>query len=99
MLLVRQKIAPRFLAAACKHGFRDRLIGESLEAKDPPSELNVRNGLDVEYQPVHRPRADTMSERISRTAAGSPSNSARAMMAWPILSSTISPIAATGCTL
>src|SRR5690606_20983890 len=46
----------------------------------------------------HR-RASTISRFISRTASASPENTARAMMAWPILSSASSGMAATGCTL
>ena len=44
-------------------------------------------------------RAATISAFISRTAGARPSNTARAMMACPMLSSTISWMAATGCTL
>ena len=43
-------------------------------------------------------RAASISAFISRTARARPTNSARAMMAWPMLSSTISGSAATGCT-
>ena len=41
----------------------------------------------------------TISAFMSRTAASSPVNIARATMQWPMLSSTISAIAATGVTL
>src|SRR5205807_4546340 len=44
-------------------------------------------------------RAAAISAFISRTAAGRPTNSACAISAWPMLSSTISRSAATGCTL
>jgi hypothetical protein len=59
---------------------------------------------------MHAPRlqhidADTVDHRaasiaafMARTAAGRPSNTARATIAWPILSSTMSRIAATGAT-
>ncbi len=48
----------------------------------------------------HLPSRPSIINRfISRTARGKPSNTARATMAWPILSSTISRMAATGCTL
>src|SRR6185369_5057273 len=43
--------------------------------------------------------ASSMSWRMSRTAGPMPSNTARAMIAWPMFSSTMSAIAATGCTL
>ena len=44
-------------------------------------------------------RAASIRLFISRTAAASPSNSARAMIAWPMLSSSTWAIAATGATL
>ena len=44
-------------------------------------------------------RAARIRSFMSRTAFGSPSNTARAMMAWPMFSSTISRIAAIGSTL
>ena len=44
-------------------------------------------------------RAPSISAFMSRTAASRPVKIARAMMQWPMLSSTISGIAATGCTL
>ncbi len=44
-------------------------------------------------------RAAAISAFMSRTAISSPSNTARAMIACPMLSSTISRIAATGWTL
>jgi hypothetical protein len=46
----------------------------------------------------HR-RAPVMSAFMSRTARSRPVKIARAMMQWPMLSSTISGMAATGCTL
>ena len=46
----------------------------------------------------HR-RAPFMRDFMSRTAASRPVKMARAMMQWPMLSSTISGIAATGATL
>ncbi len=44
-------------------------------------------------------RAARIRSFISRTALGSPSNTARAIMAWPMFNSTISRIAAIGSTL
>jgi hypothetical protein len=44
-------------------------------------------------------RAATINCFMSRMAGASPSNTARAMMECPMLSSTMSRIAATGCTL
>jgi adenosylmethionine-8-amino-7-oxononanoate aminotransferase len=44
-------------------------------------------------------RASTISAFISRTARSKPVNSAWATMAWPMFSSRISAMAATGCTL
>ena len=54
MLLVRQEIAAGFLARARLHGLADFLVGQAFEAEQPPAELHVRHGLDVEYQRVHR---------------------------------------------
>src|SRR5581483_3664457 len=53
----------------------------------------------IDTDSENHPRAATMRAFISRTATANPSNTAREMMAWPMLSSTISLIAATGCTL
>jgi len=54
---------------------------------------------DIHPDPVDHARAALISAFMSRTAASSPANTAREMMACPMLSSTTSRIAATGCTL
>ena len=61
--------------------------------------LDARELQDVDADAVDHPRARCICARISRTAAASPSNTAWAMMAWPMLSSVISGVAATGPTL
>jgi hypothetical protein len=49
MLLEGEKIAPRFLAAVREHGLGDRGVAQSLQSKDAPPELNVRNRLNIKY--------------------------------------------------
>ena len=61
--------------------------------------LDARQLQHVDADAVDHPRARCICARISRTAAARPSNTAWAMMAWPMLSSMISGIAATGPTL
>ena len=57
-------------------------------------------GADAEdHAPALAPRASTISALHLATARAMPSITARATIAWPMLSSTISGIAATGCTL
>lgn len=53
-------------------------------------------GANTNY---HRAAAPMTSAFISRTATASPTTIARAMMAWPIFSSLIPAMAATGATL
>src|ERR1700722_11894323 len=48
MLLEGEKIAPRFLAAVREHGLGDGGVAQSLQGKDAPPELNVRNRLNIE---------------------------------------------------
>ena len=45
---------------------------------------------NAENHEAPSPRASRINRRISRTAVPRPSNTARAMIAWPIFSSTIS---------
>ena len=52
-----------------------------------------------DHAPALVPRASTISRFISATARAMPSRSERATMACPMFSSTISWIAAIGCTL
>src|ERR1700730_16612579 len=54
---------------------------------------------DIDADSKNHSRAATMRAFISRTATARPSKMAREMMEWPMLSSTISRMAATGCTL
>ena len=54
---------------------------------------------DVDADPVDHRRARCICACISRTAEPRPSNTAWAMIAWPMLSSVISAMAATGPTL
>ena len=54
---------------------------------------------NIDTNSKNQSRAATIRAFISRTATLRPSKTAREMMEWPMLSSTISPIAATGCTL
>jgi len=95
---MRQEVGAVLLAAQREHRARDLLIAQALQAKQAASEVGVRNGFDVEDEDVHL-RAAVISAFISRTASPRPVNSARATIAWPMFSSTISWMAATGCTL
>src|SRR5262249_6232279 len=62
--------------------------------------LRDARGLEhVDADAEDHPRASVISLFISRIADGSPTNSACATIACPMLSSTISRTAATGCTL
>ena len=54
---------------------------------------------NIDANSKNHSRAATIRAFISRTATARPSNTAREMMEWPMLSSTISRMAATGCTL
>src|SRR5205814_1390658 len=72
----------------------DEARAEALEgAPDAPALQHI--DADAE----DHARAAAISAFISRTAAGRPTNRACAIRAWPMLSSTSSRSAATGCTL
>src|SRR6056297_826998 len=93
--------AHRPLVAAEQLGFprhqqaAHEMLAETLVGIGDTGDLyDVR--ADAEYQ---EPRAPCITSRIRATAGPSPSMTARAMMAWPMLSSTISGMAATGSTL
>lgn len=58
-----------------------------------------RDQIDADASNAHEVRAAVMSAFISRVACSSPTNSARATMECPMLSSTTSGIAATADTL
>src|ERR1700728_4968474 len=53
MLLRRQELAARILAALGHHDLADLLVGETCKAEQAPPEIRVRHGLDVEYQSIH----------------------------------------------
>ncbi len=95
---MRQEVVALGLSAQREHRARDIRIGESIQTVQTPPELGVGNGLDVEDQDIHT-RAASINAFMSRTALGSPLKIARATMAWPMFNSTISRMAATGCTL
>lgn len=105
MLFVRQEVAAAVLAGLREHGIRHRRVLQALETINAPPELHIGYGLDVEHQHAHTAALSaaalpaSIAACISRTATSIPSNTARAMIAWPMLSSTISGIAATACTL
>jgi hypothetical protein len=61
--------------------------------------LDARGFEHVDADPEDHRRAPCISTFMSRTAASRPVKMARPMMQWPMLSSTISGIAATGITL
>src|SRR6185437_3696 len=98
VLLETQELPARRIATQREHGFRHLLLAQPLQVVQPPAQIDVRNGLDVEDENVHQ-RAATMSAFMSRTAVARPSNTARAMIACPMLSSTTSRSEAMGCTL
>ncbi len=98
VLRMAQKIAALGLAAQREHRLRDLRIGQPFQPMQAAAEVGVGNGLDVEDENVHT-RAANINAFMSRTALCSPVKIARAMIAWPIFNSTISRIAATGCTL
>src|SRR5262249_44289812 len=68
-------------------------------AEARPRLLDAVDLEDVGADPVDHARAATISAFIFATAPAKPSNNACATIAWPMLSSTISAIAATGATL
>src|SRR6185437_4220417 len=72
----------------------DEMRPEPLQRLPDPLHLE-----DIHPDPVDHARAAVISAFMSRTAAASPPNTARETIACPILSSTISATAATGCTL
>ena len=82
-----------------------RTLGRHEQAVDemiakPPQDLLDARGLEhVDADAEDHRRAPIMSAFMSRTAASRPVKMARAMMQWPMLSSTISEMAATGPTL
>src|SRR5205823_12785372 len=53
VLLERQEVPARVLAAQRKHRLRDLAVREVAEPVEPPAELDVRHGLDVEHEGVH----------------------------------------------
>src|SRR5215469_12111571 len=53
LLLGRQEIATRDLPPQRVHRLRDLRIGESTEPVEPPAEVDVGYGLDIEYQRAH----------------------------------------------
>ena len=61
--------------------------------------LDTRGLEHVDADAEDHRRAPTISFFMSRTALSSPAKMARPMMQWPMLSSTISEIEATGTTL
>src|SRR5688500_4326213 len=73
---------------------RDEMLSELVV--DP---LDARGLEHVDADSKNHRRALSIRVFMSRTAVSSPVKIARAMMQWPMLSSTISGIAATGITL
>jgi hypothetical protein len=71
----------------------DETVAEALERLGDACTLQ-----HVDADAEDHVRASRIRAFISRTAAGSPTNSACARSAWPMLSSAISRTAATGCT-
>ena len=55
VLFRRQKFAARILAALGDHDLADLLVGEAREAVQPPPEIGVGHGLDVEHQSIQLP--------------------------------------------
>ena len=98
VLFERQEVSASMLASQGKHRAGHRGIRQVTQVQQPAAVLHIRHSLDVKHQDIHR-RAASIRDFISLTASAIPVNSARATMAWPILSSTIWLIAATGCTL
>ena len=95
---MRQEFAAVGLAPQREHRAGDLGVAQAFQAQQPAPQGSVRNRLDIKDQNVHT-RAASISAFMSRTAAGRPVKMARATIAWPMFNSTISRIAATGCTL
>ena len=89
----------RFLPELGKLGRRENAFREFL-AVALDVLLHARHAHDVRANAEdHRARASRISRFISRTASCNPLNSARATIAWPILSSAMPGMAASACTL
>ncbi len=69
MLLERQELRARLLALAGLHHVADLLVGEPVEAVQPPAEFDVGNGLDVEREHVAEGHEPLSSRFISTATA------------------------------
>src|SRR4029077_3023652 len=54
MLLGRQEVAARVLAAERKHRLGDLSVREPLESVQAAAEIDIWHGLDVEHQCIHK---------------------------------------------
>src|SRR5207248_1725694 len=82
VLLERQEVPARVLAAQRKHRLRDLAVREVAEPVEPPAELDVRHGLDVEHEGVHECAHPAFMS--TATATTSPASSVSVTCASPI---------------
>ena len=66
VLLERQEVAAAALAVQREHRLRHLLIAQALEAVEPPAEVDVRHGLDIEHERVHGALISTATATMSR---------------------------------
>ena len=96
---IARKRSGRQVRSSCARSAGSSSRSHEVLAKALVAALDARELQHIDADAENHRRARCICARISRTAAASPSNTAWAMIAWPMFSSVISAIAATGPTL